>query len=335
MDKMLSALRFWLLLVTYKRSAALVTEFTASSGRSGLRLMIVGLGRVGSDCAEIALGHFDAVYGTVRSMDKVQPEGGDGITRIPFHANSICPLLSELTHMLITVPRPKEPDDNLDLILREIQAGIPSKSWIGLISTTGVYGNHDGTWVTEDSPLLCAQGSNAFLYTAYEQLWEKWAATRDQQLAIFRCAGIYDSSRSALHTIFRDGYSSSSVSPRDDVTNRIHSKDIARAVLASMLKVKSPHQTRVYNLADNLPESRSTVLAYAADLLRGKGVPIKEQNRASDSLSVRGRRRLEDRKMVSNMRMQEELLPDGLLFPTYREGLKAILEDRTTPWHHL
>lgn len=312
---------------------------------SGKQLLIVGLGRVGLDCALLAEQHcFDHVIGTVRSWPVETRDDGtsSSIERIPF--SDVKQRWNEASHVLWTIPLSKEKDENLDQVLQLLQNHNDHLEWIGMISTTGIYGNHDGQWVTEDSPLLCTPESNADLYRPVEQLFG------DVGGQIFRCAGIYDSSRSALHTIYKSG----SIPPHEPsndgsmtITNRIHSYDIARAIVGSMKQFgtcNDSRQSRIYNLADDEPASRSVVLNYAADLLQSIGVPLTvqvpnlevEKNTMNilQSPSKRERRRLSDHKLVSNQRMKNELLgpEEGLLYPTYREGLRAILNDPSTPW---
>lgn len=315
----------WLLLCLLSRVAALST--TNSGSR---QLLVVGLGRVGTDCALMALDHFDQVYGTVRNLDGASMKQ-DGIERVSFEPESLELIYQKCTHVLITVPQPKQLDPNLNRLFSSMQLNLPSDTWIGLISTTGVYGNHDGAWVDEDSPLLSKEKSNAALYISYENEWKQSADSRGQRLRIFRSAGIYDFSRSALHTVHKNGFRKP-LQETNDVTNRIHSLDIARAVLASMNKEDKDVPFRMYNLTDDAPESRAVVMERAAELLQSVGVTVKEPAKPTDTTSTRGRRRLLDRKLVLNQRMREELIPDGLLFPTYKEGLKAILKDPTAPW---
>ena len=312
-------------------------------------MVVVGLGRVGLECAKLALPHFDDVVGTVRRRDNdsITETTNDGIRRV--RIQDVLSYLSDSSHVLITVPLSREADSVLERVWQRIEDSKPM--WLGIVSTTGVYGNHDGAWVTEESPLLCTPDSNADLYRQFE---EKWIAKHSNP-CIFRCAGIYDSTRSALHTVYKQGYhppppssssssSSSSASASStpasngggSITNRIHTFDIARAIVASITSVvprtEEPH---IYNLADNLPAPRSEVLAYAANLFQTSNVALLTTGKVSASSSStttsRDRRRQIDRKLVSNRRMLKELLRE-LEYPTYREGLESILNDPTTPW---
>ena len=58
----------------------------------------------------------------------------------------------EITHILISIP----PNDKGDLVVKEIcddRKILKNIKWIGYFSTTGVYGDHRGRWVKENSEL--------------------------------------------------------------------------------------------------------------------------------------------------------------------------------------
>jgi nucleoside-diphosphate-sugar epimerase len=296
--------------------------------------------------------------------------------------------LAEASHVLMSIPLPKQRDETLEQILQELQEQQSSSrnsqttvlQWVGIVSTTGVYGNHDGAWVTEDSELLCPPESNAHLYRGLEEDQlndldgDDSSSSCGCSVSIFRCSGIYDATRSALHTVYKrkqkgllqeeairpsDGGSSTTTTASTSITNRVHSQDIARAIVACMTRNKndkdndnddnpSPRRRRgrIYNLADDLPAPREEVMRHAADLLESVGVSLVPPEAAapptipqapsstSTTTTVRERRRQTDRKLVSNQRMKDELLPDHrLLYPTYREGLQAILMEPNTPWY--
>ncbi len=307
---------------------------SSTSNSNPKQLLILGLGRVGLECGLLAEHCFDHVMGTVRSWP---PECDmDGIERIPL--STIEQHWCEASHVLWTIPLPKEKDERLEQILTLLQTKNEHLEWIGMVSTTGIYGNHDGNWVTEDSPLLCTSESNADLYRNVEQLFANVGGQ------IFRCAGIYDSTRSALHTVYKSGTRPKPIDNDDDesITNRIHSYDIAKAILASMkLPINDKRQSRIYNLADDEPANRWVVLNYAADLLESIGIRLDpfivktlDTDDTSQRPTKRERRRQSDRKLVSNQRMKVELLnSEDLTYPTYREGLRVILqEDSNAPW---
>ncbi len=370
------------------------------------KLLIIGLGRVGKYVADLAIENQDArVFGTVRRSSLLIGDGDQAsdineIVRIPFDpvavkenlfgstedqvANKVS--IEAATHVLFTIPLSRDTDPTMEAVLKEVREWWETESKavdssdndchskvLGILSTTGVYGNHDGKTVTEDSELLCGESSNAALYQKFEDDWISSSVGVDDdnnrnRLCIFRCAGIYDSSRSALHTLYRNFESGnfpatpqSSSSPAPTIgnkTNRIHSFDLARGVLSAMFREEDGEKNeslessgvRVYNLSDNLPEVRAVVLSYAQELFasiginqsifcaeseKGESTNQVESNEAAltRSSKTRQRRRERESKIVCNKRMREELLPkDGLTFPTYKEGLRNILKDPTTPW---
>ena len=366
-------------------------RLSPSSSSSPCSLLIVGLGRVGLEVAQLALlaelptskkdgsssdsiPAFSSIWGTVREISSDSPAFEDGIQRVSFqhlavmerHEADNC--FRQATHILITLPAASLQDSDelvhqTVAITDTLKNYLISKSsccWIGVISTTGVYGNHDGAWVTEDSECR----SDDKLWLLWEDYWKEIAVSEHRKapvaVRLFRCAGIYGGSKSALHTVYRNGLHLSPVTTRnndvDSVTNRIHVFDLARAVVSSMLmeathnrtvserELDYPLRVRTYNLADNLPASRQHVLQYACNLLRGVSAPNQTtlplgvaslstvtQTRDETAASNRASRRRTDQKRVSNQRLREELLPQ-LMYPTYKEGLQAILNDRRNPW---
>ena len=100
--------------------------------------------------------------------------------------------------------------------------------------------------------------------------------------------------------------------------SRVHVEDIATVLEAS---IDNPDPGRVYNVCDDEAAPPQDVVAFAADLL---GVPPPpEQAYATADLSPMARTFYQDNRRVANRRIKEEL-GVRLLFPTYREGLRAL-----------
>ena len=325
---------------------------TPSSTGNGL--LIIGYGNVGKSVAREAGDptHFDWIRGTSRSAND-----NDGVV-VPFQ--QCREYLTAATHVIVTIQASavaspddtndgvhhdtnddKDPNRGHDTTMRMVSENASRLSWLGIVSTTGVYGNHDGAWVTEQSDLLAPPDSSSQRYIRYEQQWTSIAERLDCDLCIFRCAGLYGPSRSALHTLWKKGRPSTVGTNRTDgITNRIHEQDVGRAVCAAMQQSTAG----IVNLADDLPEKRSVVTSYASSLLESIGVEpppaVTTLTEASKNgrppSSSRSRRRGMEAKLVSNRRMKDMLLRDeqrdGLQFPTYREGLQSILQDRSQPW---
>ena len=326
------------------------------------RLLVFGLGNVGSLVAERGsslqvdddVSYFEHVYGTTRTTKDIA-----GVQSIGFDDyQELIKILPSCTHVLVTIPplNPSIDSDNnnsnqhyCDPVLNNTNYSIKdilsANTWVGYISSTSVYGNHDGEWVTEDSETKCEAGTRAEVYLRAENEWRTASKECVWKLHIFRCAGLYSNNRSALHTIRKNGVVGVSNAPSKvagSPTSRIHEEDVSRAVLSAMNYNESTSgDTSLWNLADDEPEVRSKVMAYGAQLLEEANLLPKNKKEADSSSTVttkakqseRSSRRLVDRKRVDAQRMKDILLPDGkLLYPTYREGLKSILDSNRKKW---
>jgi nucleoside-diphosphate-sugar epimerase len=216
---------------------------------------------------------------------------------------------------------------------------------MGYLSTTSVYGDHDGAWVDELAETRCARGSAGDHRLAAEREWLALEDATGGSLAVhaFRLAGIYGPGRSALDTVTRAGAVAGALPPREPgrrrrlaspplpprYVSRIHIDDICAALLASMRAPRSLQRAglRVVNLADDVPAPRGEVMGFASSLL-GLSSSTVAAEIATDAAGAAGgqraRRRATEHKRVSNARMRTHLLPEGLAFPSYREGLWRI-----------
>ena len=180
-------------------------------------------------------------------------------------------------------------------IAPEIDAASQSLSWIGYLSTTGVYGDHAGGWVDEMSELK-PSGERGRRRAAAEAGW----LALSQPAHLFRLAGIYGPGSSTLDTV-REGRAKRIVKP-GQIFSRIHVADIARVLEASMAR---PHPGAAYNVCDDDPAPPSDVIAFAAALLNLPPPPEVPFEQAD--LSPMARSFYEDNKRVSNSRIKREL----------------------------
>lgn len=265
-------------------------------------LFIFGLGYTSQAIAKEAIRYGFSVAGTCRTEDKKNLLKEKGIEAFLF--DEIAPeLIAGFTHILSSVP----PQENGDVILPKLPN---NNAWLGYLSTTGVYGDHAGEWVDENSEL---RPNNERLHRRIEAA-KKW---RDKGAHIFRLAGIYGTGRSVLNDI-RSG-KVQRIDKEGQVFSRIHVDDIAQVVLASM---ENPNPKTIYNLCDNEPAPAHEVVAFACNLL-GKEVPPLIPFEQAE-LSPMGREFYSANRRVDNEKIKKEL-GINLLYPTYREGLQAIL----------
>jgi len=185
------------------------------------------------------------------------------------------------------------------------------RPWLGYLSTTGVYGDWNGEWVDENSELR-PNNERLKRRVAAENAW------REKGGHIFRLAGIYGPGRSAIDDV-REG-TARRIDKPGQVFSRIHVEDIAQAVVASMLK---PSPGRIYNICDDEPAPSHEVVKFACELLGTVLPPLVPF--AEAVLSPMGREFYSANRWVSNTRIKQEL-GITLKYPTYREGLKALVK---------
>lgn len=271
------------------------------------RLLIVGLGYTGAAVAQAALAAGYAVRATSRN-----PAGRamQGVEIVGFAPSAF----AGATHVLMTAA----PDAAGDPVLPAMAAAIGAR-WAGYLSTTGVYGDRAGGWVDETTPP--APGSaRAQRRVAAEAEWAGLAPR--MAVDIFRLAGIYGPGRSALDEV-RAGAARRVVKP-GHAFSRIHRDDIARAVLTAM-PTPAPG-LRLFNLADDVPAPSAEVIAAAAALLGTQLPPEVPFETASATMSPMARSFWAENRRVSAARTKAAL---GIAwrYPSYREGLAAILRD--------
>lgn len=224
--------------------------------------------------------------------------------------------LRRATHILISIPPAGEGDPAARLHAADITAA-RNLEWLGYLSTTGVYGTRDGGWVDEESALT-PSGTRGARRVAAEEAWLDLWRREGVPVQIFRLAGIYGPGRNQLETV-RAG-TAKRIDKPDQVFSRIHVDDIVQVLLASMAR---PDPGRIYNVCDDEPANPAEVVAYAAELLGVEPPPLVPFDRAD--LSPMARSFYADNKRVRNRRIKDELGIE-LRYPSYREGLRALLE---------
>jgi nucleoside-diphosphate-sugar epimerase len=259
------------------------------------------------------------VSGTARSRDAVTALRQSGFDALLFDGlqpgRGIADALHTATHVLISIPPMAYGDPALALHARELAAS-PSLGWIGYLSTIGVYGDHGGAWIDEETPAAPANERSRWRLAA-EEAWLAFGARSGKRVQIFRLPGIYGPGRSAIERL-REGTAQRIVKP-GQVFNRVHVDDIAGALSAAMA---GRGAYDVYNVTDDEPSPPQDVIAYAAELLHLPPPP--EVSFEAARLTDMARSFYAENKRVRNRRLRSELGVD-LKFPSYREGLRAIL----------
>ena len=272
------------------------------------KLFLFGQGFCARELAQRQIKAGVTVLGTVRP-EHVRPgvQGFDREHPLAWDA------LDGVTHILSSVP----PDDQGDPVLEWLReyGPWPQVEWVGYLSTTGVYGDHRGDWVDEESPVMAGHGRSHRRVKA-EQAWLESGLP----VHIFRLAGIYGPGRSPLDAV-RTGTAHRVVKP-GQVFGRIHVTDVARVLEASMAH---PHPGAIYNVTDDEPAAPWEVVEYACRLLKVEPPPVIPWEQAAAHLSPMALSFYHDNKRVTNERIKTEL-GVTLLYPNYRAGLDALLQ---------
>jgi nucleoside-diphosphate-sugar epimerase len=248
------------------------------------------------------------IIGTTRTEAGAKALRATGIDALVWPESDLSGALAKATHLLTSVA-PGDSDPVLQAIGPQI-AGSPLK-WVGYLSTTAVYGHHNGDWVDETTPLAPTTARGA----ARVQAEADWTAL-GLPLHIFRLAGIYGPGRGPFEKV-RDG-SARRIHKAGQVFSRIHVDDIAHVLHAALLR---PHPD-VYNVCDDDPASPEDILGLAAEMLGLPPPPIVPYEQAE--MTPMARSFYAENKRVRNDRIKT-VLGVTLDYPTYREGLAAIL----------
>ncbi len=257
-----------------------------------------------------------AITGTTRDAANLPAINAQGVNAVLWPGTDVSGTLKNATHLLISVAPNAEGDPVLNALSDQIAAA-PILRWIGYLSTIGVYGDHGGAWVDEDTPLTPATKRGKLRVQA-EADWQGLATRYDLPLHIFRLAGIYGPGRGPFAKV-RSG-TARRIIKKNQLFSRIHVEDIARVLLAS---INAPNAGRIYNVCDNNPAPPEDVIAYAAKLL-GLPVPAAVDYDTAD-MTPMARSFYAESKKVRNDRIKAELGVE-LRYPTYQDGLTALMK---------
>lgn len=285
-----------------------------------MRLFVFGLGFSATALVDVLRDRASWIGGTTRDADRAERLDKRGIDALLFDGRQpgtgVAEALAEATHLLVSIAPGEEGDRALRHHRADIRAA-PNLRWIGYLSTVGVYGDHNGEWIDEDTPPRPRRGRSEQRLAA-EREWSALGVERDVPLATFRIAGIYGPGRNALVNLAA-GKARRLIKP-GQVFNRVHVADIAATLEASTRRPA----TRIYNLADDEPAPPQDVVTFAAGLMGCEPPPEIAFEKAD--LSPMARSFYGENKRVSNARIKNEL-GVTLRYPTYRQGLTAMWRD--------
>jgi len=179
-------------------------------------------------------------------------------------------------------------------------------------SSTSLYGQNDGSWVTEESPTEPPTETGAILLET-ERLLQDAQCTTGFPAIILRLAGIYGPGRGYWFRQFRRGQAKMD-GDGSRFLNMIHRDDVVGAIIAA-LEGGTPGRT--YNVVDNEPVAQRDLFRWFAETLEQ---PMPPAVASAESPRKRGA----TNKRISNRKLREAL-GYSLRFPSFRQGLQSQL----------
>ena len=226
-------------------------------------------------------------------------------------------LFKGVTHILSCMPPNKDGSDPLLSKLENKLLDLDLE-WAGYLSTTGVYGNTFGEWVSENDPANPVQERSKRRLLCEE----KWINT-SLPTQIFRLPGIYGPGRSTLDSILKKNIKV--IFKKDQVFSRVHVADIANAIIYLILNQNKFAFYKIINIADDNPCSQIEVIRYSYKLLKMQMPEQIDFEEAKKNLSPIALSFWEENRRVSNSLLCKEL-GYQLIHKDYKSGLQNCLK---------
>ena len=277
------------------------------------KLLIYGYGYTASYLAETLNTENYIIIGSSREEKKFNSDN----KKVKFINNSLvnnCLLKDDITHILVSVP----PNDLGDIFIqnyRDIIIKNKNIEWIGYLSATNVYGDHNGELVSESSQTKpkTKKGINRLVA---EKQWLELISKFNLPIKIFRLAGIYGPNRNIkerlikglVKNIFKEG----------QFFSRIHVEDIANILNLSMNNIT---KNKIYNLADDFSCNLNVIIEYLCE----KNSLIKPSQIDFDDMSLDYKKEsfFLENKRVDNSLVKKDLLKN-FKYPSFKEGYKNL-----------
>ncbi len=285
-----------------------------------MHTLIIGFGDIGHRVAtlELALGH--SVTALIRNQSKIKAANDVGVTALLADLDRVetltqQPLEGARIYYFAPPPTSGTQDSRISNWLNTVGTSKPTV--IIYISTTGIYGDCKGEWITEQRPPNPTAARAKRRLNAETQLTE-WGKEQAIPIIILRVPGIYHPDTLPMASLLQGKpILQSAEAP---YSNRIHADDLAQICLAAAERGK---EGEVYNVADNDSCTMSEYfikVAKAFNLPKPRGISWQEaeQQLSSGMLSyLKESRRIDNRKMLGKLKVE-------LQYPTLDEGLSCI-----------
>lgn len=208
--------------------------------------------------------------------------------------------------------------DGLTNVIEEYASRDDSPSRLIYTSSTGVYGDHDGGWVDESTPVNPTTAKTQVLAEA-ERITLEMTDQSGMDGTVVRFAGLYGPGRYRL-----DRYLEGPVT--EGYLNMIHRTDAAGSIRYLLTNNLARDETVL--AADDEPANKWAFADWLADEC-GRAPPVKQtttERLADGDLSEPARRRIQTSKRCRNEYLRS--LGYEFVYPTYREGYRAAVDTR-------
>ncbi len=291
------------------------------------KVIIVGCGYVGKRVAALWRMRDALVYATARHSKSLEELRSLGIEALHVDLDDPKSLAAlDIEHCLLYYFAPPAASGQLDGRMRVFldilgATRIPQK--IVYISTTGVYGDRHGAWVTEDSP-VDPQTPRARRRLDAENILRAWGRQHAAAVVILRVPGIYGPGRLPVDAI----RSHRPVVQQSECgfSNRIHVDDLAQICVAA---ADYGPGDAIYNASDGSPGTMTDYFNAVADALGLQRPPVISRAEAAQILSAEMLSYLSESRRIDNRRMLDEL-GVTLRYPDLETGLRASIKEEST-----
>jgi nucleoside-diphosphate-sugar epimerase len=288
-------------------------------------VLIVGCGHIGRRVAVLLRARGQVVTGVVHSLESAGELRALGIDALCLDLDAGAQHIPELRgYGGICYFAPPPSTGSQDTRMREFLETLDEPSCprrIVYISTSAVYGDCHGAWISEDQPVQPATERGMRRLDA-EQRLKAWAIRRGMEWVILRVPGIYGPGKLPLERL-RKGLP---VLREEDApyTNRIHADDLAAICVAAL---DSDHHNTVYNVSDGHPSTMTDYFFRVADAAGLPRPPVVNREEAQQALSQGMLSFLQDSRRMHNYKLLHDL---GVIlqYPDLEAGLRSCFPQR-------
>lgn len=284
-----------------------------------MKVLIIGCGDTGRRIADRCLASGDFVVAATRSSDRHEQLAAVGIEAqlldLDNGPDDTTLPSADIVYMLVPPGGHGSHDPRTAGLLTLLErSGLPQR--FVYISTTGVYGDCGGDWVSETRPRQ-PQTDRAWRRAAAEQQLEIWSERQGLKLVILRVPGIYGPGRLPTARLERgEPVLHENESPW---SNRIHIDDLAAAAVIAGTRART---SGIYNVSDGRPTTMTDYFNRVADACSLPRPPQISREQAEQQLSVNMLAFLNESRRIDNTRLLRELKIQ-LRYPDLDSGLAS------------